>query len=383
MSDATADAAAAGAATEAREPARRAGRGPHLHGPVLDFLCLGGGSIPVMLGIALLVGEEHRPVFLLAVIAIGFVINQPHFMHSYQIFYHGFGAKIADRGSPLRHRYVIAGIVVPAALLAFFAICVALESPAALGQAANVMFFLVGWHYAKQGYGILIVESVMRRAFFSDREKDLLRLNALVAWIFSWLLANRVARSHEYNGLAFSSFDFPDWLVWGVGAVAVVTGAAMLGLLVRRMADGRLPVNGALGYISAIYLWMLLVQFDPILILLGPVFHSLQYIAVVWRYQLNREARERGTEPVSLGAVRLSRAQLGLARFFFLGVVAGICGFWAFPMALDAVVAYKTEIFGTSLFMFMAGIFINVHHYFMDNVMWRRENPDIRENLFG
>jgi hypothetical protein len=31
----------------------------------------------------------------------------------------------------------------------------------------------------------------------------------------------------------------------------------------------------------------------------------------------------------------------------------------------------------------MFWIFINVHHYFLDNVMWRRENPDTGKYLFG
>ena len=35
------------------------------------------------------------------------------------------------------------------------------------------------------------------------------------------------------------------------------------------------------------------------------------------------------------------------------------------------------------LFLFTVWIFINVHHYFLDSVMWRRENPDTRLYLFG
>jgi len=23
-------------------------------------------------------------------------------------------------------------------------------------------------------------------------------------------------------------------------------------------------------------------------------------------------------------------------------------------------------------------VFVNIHHYFMDNVIWRRDNPDMR-----
>jgi hypothetical protein len=35
------------------------------------------------------------------------------------------------------------------------------------------------------------------------------------------------------------------------------------------------------------------------------------------------------------------------------------------------------------MFLFVFWICINVHHYFLDNVMWRRENPDTRKYLFG
>ena len=42
---------------------------------------------------------------------------------------------------------------------------------------------------------------------------------------------------------------------------------------------------------------------------------------------------------------------------------------------------YDRGIFGSQMFLFMFAIFINVHHYFLDNVMWRRENPDIAKYL--
>ncbi|MDH3739860.1 MAG: hypothetical protein OER92_11750, partial [Alphaproteobacteria bacterium] len=57
-------------------------------------------------------------------------------------------------------------------------------------------------------------------------------------------------------------------------------------------------------------------------------------------------------------------------------------GFWVVPILLQVLVSYDTEIFGSTMFMFIFFIFINVHHYFLDNVMWRRENPDMRRYLF-
>ena len=51
------------------------------------------------------------------------------------------------------------------------------------------------------------------------------------------------------------------------------------------------------------------------------------------------------------------------------------------PNSLAAAFAYQESVFGPTFFAFLFYISINVHHYFLDNVMWRRGNPDIRKHL--
>jgi hypothetical protein len=101
------------------------------------------------------------------------LINHPHFAHSYQIFYRNFGRKVRGDGyhRNLQHRYVFAGIVVPIIMGGFFAYSVVNGSTRMLGFAANMLGFFVGWHYVKQGYGILMVDSVLKRLFFTNLEK--------------------------------------------------------------------------------------------------------------------------------------------------------------------------------------------------------------------
>lgn len=375
-------------------------RGACLHSPLLDFLCLGGGSIPLLVAAVLLVGEAHQASVLVTASMLAVFVNNPHFMASYQIFYDRFPDKLGDRGSGLRARYWIAGVLVPAVLAGYFAWAMIAAQPAMLGRAVNVMLFLVGWHYVKQGYGILIVESVLHRAFFSETEKKILRWNGLATWIFSWVYGNRVAETGDFRGMQFISLSIPAEAVWIAGAVALATGAAALVVLGRRAARGTLPLNGACGYVAAIYPWMVLVHFDPMFLLLGPAFHSLQYLAVVWRYQLNKSAAEHasgggdgngdgggdggGDGQVELlgGRLRVSGAQARLLRFAFVGLIAGALAFSVVPALLDLAIAWREELFGPSMFLFMFVVFINIHHYFMDNVMWRKENPDIRANLF-
>src|SRR6185436_15096158 len=168
-------------------PEAGAGRGTtpqrgYLFGPLTDFLYLGGGSLIVLGAIIILLPQgiaEPQVASLMAVVML--LINQPHFAHSYQMFYRNFRSKAFGHYAPaLRVRYVLAGIVVPIALLAFLVVGTLIADRTGrtqvLGYGFNLMFFLVGWHYVKQGYGILIVDSVQKRLVFSENAKRVLRV---------------------------------------------------------------------------------------------------------------------------------------------------------------------------------------------------------------
>ena len=53
------------------------------------------------------------------------------------------------------------------------------------------------------------------------------------------------------------------------------------------------------------------------------------------------------------------------------------------PRSFDSFMPYDRHLLGPSLFLFAFYIFINIHHYFLDNVMWRRGNPDVQQYLFA
>lgn len=355
----------------------------YLHGPLVDLICLGGGSLPILIALVMLPPAEYRASVLATVFIASHFINNPHFMHSYQIFYDGFGRKTAP-GATLRNRYLFAGIVVPVVMIGYFLWCIATLDVALMGQAMNVMLFLVGWHYVKQGYGILIVESVLKKAFYNQTEKNWLKWNSFAVWIASWVYGNQLIQEYERYGLTYFSLGLPEEALWLSGGVACLTTVIAVVLLVRRSARGPLALNGLLAYATSAYVWLVVARIEPMMLLVIPSFHSLQYLAVVWRYQLNKEDAP-GLEPVEMfsGLLKLSGAQAAMLKFVWIGVCLGAVAFWVMPLALDAAIAYREDLFGPSMFLFLFVIFINVHHYFLDNVMWRKENPDIREHLFS
>lgn len=365
-------------------------RNHYLWGPQIDFVTIGGGSLLFLLPAAMLVPAEHRALLFVAGLWIAHFVNNPHFMHSYQMFYEGFAEKAFGQTNPrgLRIRYVVAGIVVPLIMCGFVAYCLATGDPVLLGLGGNAMVFLVGWHYVKQGYGILIVESVMKRRFFNETEKTWFRYNGLAVWWFSWIYFNIAIHESDLYGLKYYTIGLPHWLAWLAGAVMAATTLTVIGLAARKALrdGGRLPWNGLSAYVTASYVSLAVLYVAPVLVIPIPIYHSLQYNAVVWRYQLNKQhARHGDALAFSLfgGAVRMSRAAFRVVRFVVTGMIAGAAAFYVVPYILALGVPVDRETFGGGMWLFVFLIFINVHHFFLDNVMWRKENPDIKEHLFA
>lgn len=360
----------------------------YLFHPAVDFLCLGGLSL-LVLPLCLLLPDSAQPDVLYATWVIAHVINHPHFAHSYQIFYSGFGEKAfgASYAPLLRARYIFAGIVVPVILVGLFGYAILSADPVALGFGVNAMFFFVGWHYVKQGYGMLIVESVLKRQYFNAAQKKALVAHAYAVWIFTWFAANTLVAEHNYWGLKYYTFDVPDPLLHIALALTLMTGIAVIWVLARKWAAKRtLPYSGVVAYAVTLYLWQIF-RLDPKFVVIVPAMHSLQYLIVVWRFQLNRErARAPQGDTSHIDSARRfvpSAVVMRFARFLVLGMVLGFVGFWGAPLILDEFVTYDEAAFGNYMFLFCFTIFINVHHYFLDNVMWRGENPDTRQFLFA
>jgi hypothetical protein len=82
-----------------------------------------------------------------------------------------------------------------------------------------------------------------------------------------------------------------------------------------------------------------------------------------------------------------------IVSFFHFFLSAYVLGFISFAFApnlfdvlahhkiLPGIFSYDSRIFGPSLYLYFFLIAINVHHYFIDNVIWRRDNKRVRKFL--
>ncbi|ESY85318.1 hypothetical protein X739_17125 [Mesorhizobium sp. LNHC220B00] len=360
----------------------------YLFGPLTDFLMLGGSAF-LILPVLYFVPLRYEGLVAATMLFLAYLINYPHFAHSYQLFYRNFGRKLRGDGYDrnLQIRYIFAGIVVPLLMGAFFAYGSITANARLLGNATNAMFFFVGWHYVKQGYGMLMVDAVLKRRFFTDPDKKILLVNSYAVWLFAWLQTNTAVSQGKYLGLEYYTFATPAWLNAIALSAAAASTAATVVMLINRWTrnGGSLPYNGIIAYSASLYLWILIVRINPLWLLVVPALHSLQYLAVVWRYQSNVERDERDAEKIPQSRILsiLGPAyRVRLLEFISAGLLLGGLGFWLIPTALTAIVPYDREVLGSSLFFFIVLIFINVHHYFLDNVIWRRGNPEVSRYLF-
>lgn len=376
----------AGAASSPREEAGR-GRRRHVHSACVDFLTLGGGSLVVMGALAAFWPRDDaaRAALASTALVLAFFLTYPHVAHSYQIFYRDFMAKAFAPDSVLASRYRLAGVLVPAFMAVFFAFVLLQGDVALLGIAGNVTLLASGWHYAKQGFGILMLDAARKRVRFSARERRRLLWNTHLVWVTFWLLINDTLAPQEMWGITYYLIDVPEFLRSAMlGLVAVSALAVGCDLLRKWRTEGALPFNGLVAYAATVYAWVLIGRFDPVLLLVVPLFHAIQYLSVVWRYRLNVEEAEANARPPAAhrAASRFRSPWVGLARFAVAGAVLGAAGFWGAPAAADALAHYDRAVFGATLFFFIAWTFVGIHHAVMDNVIWRRENPESRRYLF-
>jgi hypothetical protein len=373
-------------ARSASAPARHAG---YLFHPIVDFLFAGGASLLIALPVILLIRNKEA----IEATALGWglvlsnVLNFPHFANSYQLLYAGIGRRIfgAESTTKVRLRYIWAGFVAPLLILGFMFGAYYAGNVRVLGYAANVMAFTVGWHYMKQGYGVIAVLSAIGRIYYSEIEKRLLLINGYVVWIYSWMALNKTLHEEKLYGVKYFTLEMPPALLM-VGAVAAaLTTAAVVVALGARILVRKQQVswNGIVGYTSALYLWLLASHYDLIFAIFIPAFHSLQYLLFTWRYQLNKVSSEAAVKDESSRATGAWPVKTRFVKFVGMGVVLGWLGFSGLPLLFHASLSPDPQLWGPTVFVFIFVMWINIHHYFIDNVIWRRDNEDVRKYLFA
>lgn len=351
--------------------------------PAADFWLLGGLSIVVLAALWAAESAHMAPLqqgLPSWVYYAGFAINYPHFAYSYQLFYAEFRKGLVGTESRLqKFRLIAAGIVAPVLMVAYFGVAYATRSLAMLSDAAIAMLFLVGWHYAKQGYGVLIASSVYRGIFYTAMQKRILYANAYIVWIYSWMIVHQEPGRATQFDLVYVIPVVPGLIMLAATAAVLVAGLLTAGVFIKTVVQEKKGIawSGVTGYACAIYLWLLLPQMlgSEAVFMAVPFFHGLQYLPFVYKYKKTEYGADREADfwrdPRTL-----------LAVFALLGMALGDFFMDIGPRLADRVYDPGPPGFTRNFFLIAFTVFINIHHYFIDHSFWRRENTGARKFLF-
>ena len=365
--------------------------------PAADFWLVGGAGIIMFLIFVAIwhqwpdQGENFKYKASVLATYTAFFVNFPHFAYSYLLFYPGYADRLTGTETTLvsKIRLFIAGILVPFAMLVFFVHAFHAEGTKLLGWGVIAMVFTVGWHYVKQGYGVLITLSVYKSVFYTEWEKRALYVNGYMVWIYTWCRTNSNTGVQPYYDITYDVTAYPEWLVTGTLVLSLVSTAIAGGVLLKHWLYDKkgISANGVLGYFASIYLWVMLPYMNDGFYVFIPLFHSLQYLPFVYKYKKSEFTRQLHAPEGDPKKTR-RRAFTWITVFTAAGVALGALFFKFIPEYIDAhpwaVSSNTIQLLNLDPQFFIIAfiVFINVHHFFIDSAFWRRDNTKVQQYLF-
>lgn len=347
--------------------------------PKLDFWMMGGASLLIFLGYQLFTGDNTSPSGVAYFMYyLSMLVNWPHFIASYQMLYQDRGRRIFRKPA-----FFWAGVVVPAVLVGIFALGFQRRDEIVFSVMVQVMFITVGWHYIKQIFGLMIVANARQNFFFTAFERRLILANFGTLWALSFLTGQASEREADFWGVKYDIVGMPTWSFTVAYALFGLTALAMLGTFLKRyLRDGSKPSNLALTALVSLYVWYLPFATHRLFFYTIPFFHSLQYLLCAFALKKG----EWSTRFQGLAGPQRRQAWLKApALYFGASVVLGLVFFLWLPEALDnRMPQWNREaenIWGPTVWMACFQLFLNIHHYFIDNVLWTKDNPEIRDYL--
>ena len=376
----------------------------------LDFWLLGGASIVAwcICALAELLRADYSfvevrmrqiaPTFLLLTL----LVNYPHFMSSYRMAY--------SKGREFYVKNWFALFLVPALLLLLFfmaftnlqntdyesrfiqfinKLCgftgfgyrmgenasVGLDL---LGISAWIMFLTVGWHYSKQIFGCVMVYANYDSYPISLLQRRIIKFCVFGVAFYSFCYLSFHWRSFTlfggvYNLMGISITELaPPKILERLASLLVWAGIPSFLYFVVYVNYKKLkkwPSWNFLIPLLAFYIWWIpLFPQAEFYLMLVPFFHSLQYLA--FSYRMEKKEVEKSSRPFFQFSIRT----LGL-------LLLGFLVFEAIPGLLDSHLGAQLGI--SIFFTFAAMVFINIHHFFLDSILWRFADSNTRSVLLS
>lgn len=379
--------------------------------PTLDFWLFGGASLLFFLVMCLakVLGGENEVLqqrFLQIPVAfalLSLVCNHPHFLSSYKLAY--------GRGLRFIFQNPVSLVIVPLGLVCFYYIgfrnynveigesnlVVQMNQiseglgigfnfgssltlgPELIGLSIWLMYLTVGWHYSKQVFGVVLIQAAYANYTVSPFQKTLLKMNVSCIAIYQFLFmakamgkySGSAMKDPRFGGIELSKLVLPEWVFeLAKGATGISLCLVIVFWFGRNWINQRaFPNLNILTPLVAFHIWWVpLLEMPEYYLVMIPFFHSLQYLPFVYRV----EDHLYGQSKYKNLKMNLSFLLIGIAGFLFFEMI---------PLSIDKY--FETSVnYSAWIFVTMFAVFINIHHFFIDSVIWKFHQPEIRGAFF-
>ena len=336
-------------------------RRPYFVNLPVDVAMMGGLSL-ALYAVLWVIGARSRTSDVITLGAtLVWVINYPHFSATSHRLY---GSRDHIR------QYPLTACVVPVLLLV--GAIVSLRSP--LGVAPYFVKFFQIWspyHFSGQTFGLAMLYARRIPYQLSPVDRRLLRWFIYSTYLSLVATIETGIRQYQFYGVTFPTVGLPGW-------VAHVAWYAMLGLgalvVIRLMVIPATRRTGPPWMVllpaATQFVWFGLGQQLPSFAEFIPAFHSLQYLLVAWSVQLKTQLDESGHRGSRGFVVDAS------VRWLATNILGGVALFWGLPHAATALGGFDINL--TTAVFFAA---IQIHHFFVDGVIWKLKNPRVLSPL--
>ena len=304
----------------------------------------------------------------------GFFVNLPHFLVSYHLLYWEFKKKIFSN-----YRFVMAAVIVPISLLLILSYIFYYGPETSLGYLANAMYFFVGWHYIKQVFGAISVFNVKKNIYYTYAERLSLKGILYSLWLISWTKSNTNNNSYFLEGIPYSSLNIPTEAL-DISYIIFIGFLLFAFILAYKkyIKEGKIISIESFFALLAMCVWFIPLFYNKLFLLVIPFFHSLQYLVFVWLFKHNQ------VNDLNLNSMKDRKLFLHkFVGFMLLPILTGSVVMWFLPQFLDNQGVLTTSLANAKPIMFSMTVFINIHHYFIDHAIWRKDNEEVKRFLFA
>lgn len=236
----------------------------------------------------------------------------------------------------------------------------------------RLMYILVGWHYAKQVYGCILITLRMDQIQLKEIDRKLLKYTlfsiAVYNFFFSSIPAGDAPSTSYFYNLPIDAMGFSSEFIFYSKGLSIFMSLGLpvyFYLKYQEAIRNLLPVRAIVVYLAFIVWWLPPVRQMEYSLYAIPFFHSLQYLLFASKIEGHHQM-----------------AFKNLLIQVFLLVLAGFLFFEMVPNYLDISLGTVTGL-GTIFFYIAFPVFINIHHFFIDNCIWRGSNKEVSEKVFN